>query len=288
MKICCDLCGGTLQMNTAGQDATCLTCGMSYTMERLRRMLQSAQTPAVPVPKPAAPAPAPAPKPAVPATSVPAPKPAVPAPAVPAPFGMNGQIFAKTSTVPQFVMDVTSGKGDVFNGIVRQGAVGVGDRVYINYDYSHPYTVLGDGGGNIIVKQGAVRLKLDDCPKKVAQEASIITGVPNPVESYYNSQNAASPLAYFENLLRREFSDYQLEKEVPCAGVKKPVTFLLSRNGQPRVAVFVVDRQSQFERHAVQKAAQVLAPYGVGVTHFYKFFRNDAPYVVERIRAAMK
>lgn len=40
MKLTCDLCGGTLQMNAGGQGATCMVCGLGYSMDRLREMLR--------------------------------------------------------------------------------------------------------------------------------------------------------------------------------------------------------------------------------------------------------
>ncbi len=36
MKLTCDLCGGELEMNTAGQGAVCKYCGLTYSAERLK------------------------------------------------------------------------------------------------------------------------------------------------------------------------------------------------------------------------------------------------------------
>lgn len=41
MKLTCNLCGGELQMNTDRQGATCIACGMNYSMESLRQQLNS-------------------------------------------------------------------------------------------------------------------------------------------------------------------------------------------------------------------------------------------------------
>lgn len=261
MKICCDLCGGTLQMNAGCQDALCLTCGMSYTMERLRRMLNEARNSASVTPT---------------AHSTPAPTPA--SPVVP-----QQNRFA----APQFVMQVTSAEGNKLTGIVQQGGVGVGDTVYINNDYAHPYRVLGDAE-ECAVRTGGTELWMrDHVPEYIMRNARIVTGVPNAVESAYNYPTPAVR-EYMEKLLRREFPDFQLEIGVPCNGVSIPVTFLLSKNSRPTVAVFVIDIDCSQEVTAVKKAAQILAPYDIGVTHFIESYRNDAPYVVERIRSAMK
>ena len=39
MKLTCDLCGGELQMNLDGQGAACGSCGMTYSLEHLRKKL---------------------------------------------------------------------------------------------------------------------------------------------------------------------------------------------------------------------------------------------------------
>ena len=39
MKLTCDICGGTLQMNSGGTGATCVNCGMTYSVDRLREKL---------------------------------------------------------------------------------------------------------------------------------------------------------------------------------------------------------------------------------------------------------
>lgn len=39
MKLTCDLCGGELQMNLDGKGAACSNCGMTYSLEHLRKKL---------------------------------------------------------------------------------------------------------------------------------------------------------------------------------------------------------------------------------------------------------
>lgn len=51
MKLKCDLCDGQLEMNPGGQGASCVNCGMTYSLERLREKLaqnKSDAAPAVP------------------------------------------------------------------------------------------------------------------------------------------------------------------------------------------------------------------------------------------------
>lgn len=48
MKLTCDLCGGTLQINSGGKGATCTNCGLGYTMERLQEKLSGQKIPQTP------------------------------------------------------------------------------------------------------------------------------------------------------------------------------------------------------------------------------------------------
>lgn len=41
MKICCDICGGELEMTAGGQSAVCKDCGMAHSVERVRQMLKA-------------------------------------------------------------------------------------------------------------------------------------------------------------------------------------------------------------------------------------------------------
>ena len=41
MKLTCDLCDGSLQMNNDGQGAVCTVCGILYPMARLKEKLKS-------------------------------------------------------------------------------------------------------------------------------------------------------------------------------------------------------------------------------------------------------
>lgn len=62
MKLTCDLCDGSLQVNSGGKSASCVNCGLTYSMERLREKMtadssavEPETTPEPPIdPKPAA------------------------------------------------------------------------------------------------------------------------------------------------------------------------------------------------------------------------------------------
>ena len=42
MKLKCDLCGGPLQVTSGGKGASCMVCGLNYTMERLQELFAAA------------------------------------------------------------------------------------------------------------------------------------------------------------------------------------------------------------------------------------------------------
>ena len=42
MKLKCDLCGGPLQVGSGGKGASCMVCGLNYTMERLQELFAAA------------------------------------------------------------------------------------------------------------------------------------------------------------------------------------------------------------------------------------------------------
>lgn len=44
MKLKCELCGGSLQVGSGGQGASCMVCGLHYTMERLRELFEATQS----------------------------------------------------------------------------------------------------------------------------------------------------------------------------------------------------------------------------------------------------
>lgn len=284
MKITCDLCGGALQMNPGGRGATCTECGLTYSMERLREML-AGKTSVKPEPlKPVPPKPEP-PKPMPPEQekeiiydvqdwSV------VP----PAPNLNPGFDF----TPKQFVMENRgNGIGDL-SGLVRQGGIGLGDDIYIDGDYHHPYRVysINDDPYTICAKEGMpAELFLVKCPRKVWKNARMVTGNPNPVANAYNYPGTVRE--YFSHLLLGTFGEYEIRGNVPKDGLNIPVHYLFCRGGKPVLAVFLIDSNDSNARYYVEKAARMFALEGVSCTHFYENYRNDAPYVIDRVRSAL-
>ena len=265
MKLRCDLCQGVLQMRTGGQGAQCTVCGLTHSMERLREKLG---IPAV-------------------TTEIPAP--------------IQSQVFCTLTDKPpvvlsnsteafcprQFILRCTPGEGDL-HGMVQQGGIGLGDQVYINNDFQHPYTVysINDDPAMSSLKAGTQgSLYLTTCPRKVLREAQVVTGAPNPMPNAYNYPD--NVWKYFRHLLEVEFGKYEVQTNVTWPGLNLPVTFLLCQNNRAVNAIFLIDSQDSKARYQVQKAATLLHSAGVGCTHFFASYRNDWDYAVNRIQDSM-
>ena len=270
MKITCDLCGGALQINLGGQGATCTNCGLTYTMDRLREKLTGK-------------------------TSV-EPEPLKPEPPKPVDIIYNIDTWETVEPVKhsfdyvpeQFVMENTSGGNGDLGGIVQQGGIGLGDKVYIDGDYDHPYTVysINDDPYMISAKQGMpTELYLTNCPRKVWKNARMVTGTPNPVANAYNYPSTVKE--YFSHLLLGTFGEYEIRGDVPKDGLNIPVNYLFCKGGKPVLTVFLIDSNDSKARYQVEKAARIFAPEGVSCTHFFEDYRNDAPYVIDRVKGAL-
>ena len=265
MKITCDLCGGALQINLGGQGATCTNCGLSYTMDRLREKL-TGETPVRSEP----------------------PKPVDKIYDVPVRESVEPQKSSFDYEPEQFVMENNgSGNGDLC-GRVQQGGIGRGDFVYIDGDYDHPYKVyiINDDPYMTCAKAGMpAELYLVKCPRKVWKNARMVTGDPNPVANAYNYPGTVKE--YFSHLLLGTFGEYEIRGDVPKNGLDIPVNYLFCQGGKPVLAVFLLHSNDSKGRSQVRKAVRIFALEGVDCTHFYENYRNDAPYVIDRVQGAL-
>ena len=253
MKITCDLCGSPLQMNLGGQSASCTSCGLVHTMDRLREKLNG-QNGKVDPPVPNPP-----------------------------------KTYPDFDYVPkQFVMENNgSGNGEIC-GRVQQGGIGLGDVIYIDEDYDHPYKVysINDDPYMISAKAGMpAELFLVKCPRRVWKNARRVTGAPDPVANAYNYPDTVKE--YFDHLLMGTFKEYEIRCDVPKAGLNIPVSYLFCKGGKPVLAVFLIDSNDSKGRSQVRKAERIFAQEGVACTHFYENYRNDAPYVIDRVKGAL-
>ena len=192
-------------------------------------------------------------------------------------------------TPRQFVMHNNSlGNGDL-NGWIQQGGVGLGDKIYLDGDYSHPYTVccINDDNCQPSAKAGnSVQLFLSErVPAHKLRQTGMVYGSPTPIVNAYNY--AGPPQQFFTYLLVNAFPQCDIYADIPHSELKNPVDFLFCKNGNPVLAVFLVDCNDDAGRYAVKKAARILGAEGISCTHFYFNYRNDTPYVIKRVNEAL-
>ena len=193
----------------------------------------------------------------------------------------------ETPSAQQFVMPVERLFAACLSGTVQQGCIGVGETVYINGDYNTPYRLyhFDDSSVTHAAAGQYARLYLVPHRKDALKQARIITGAPNPVANAYRFEGSVE--AYFADLLQKNFGEYTLQQNMQWPGLDKPITFMLMKDLRPVMAIFVVSSDDSSGRYWAEKAAKYFAQAGIGCTHFYKDYRNDAPYVIKRIREAM-
>lgn len=282
MKLTCDLCGGALQMNAGAKDASCKNCGLCYSLEMLREKIglgQSAQakpTTSYQVPV--------APQPSVPEKPQPQP-PVVPQPSV----TTAPEAPSKPAQEPRFMMQVDKlYPANVIAGTVQYGSIGIGETVYINGDETMAYRVYRfdhDLEKTYATVGESVELTLDRCPKGVLLRTHTLVGQSVPEMNAYRFGDDVD--AYFTYLLQENFPEYTVQTQVTLDGLKLPVNYLLSKNGQAKMAIFVISTNDSCARSQVKTAARLCASRGIGCTHFFSGYRNEASYAVERIRSAM-
>ncbi len=93
---------------------------------------------------------------------------------------------------------------------------------------------------------------------------------------------------YFRTVLSHGFPDCELYTNVPNEKLEIPITFMLCKDGKPAAAIFLLDSHDNLNRSAVGRAVRFLASARIPATHFYEDYRNDASYVADRVRTAMR
>lgn len=274
MKLTCDVCGGTLQMNAGAQEATCKICGMCYSIEVLRNKLAqggiSVQNTGASLRKQDTPVP----------------------PVEKTTIRTDEDSFVRNTreTLPQedtngFRMTVDTVFAACLAGTVERGSIGIGEKIYINGDYSKAYTLRRFGNDPMKVVASAhedVRLFIVPNNRQILKQARFVTGEPVPAENAY--RYVGREREYFDTLIKERFAEYTVEKNVAWPGLKMPVSYLLYKNDRPVLAIFVFNSHDAKARYQAQKAERILP---IGSTHFYEEYRNDSDYVVSRIREAL-
>ena len=169
----------------------------------------------------------------------------------------------------------TAGSGDVLSGVLCA-----------LHGYNEISVKSVACGAHVCAKAGEhTDLFVSPFKRKLFKNAKLVMGQPNPVANAYNYPGTVRE--YFTKVLAAEFSEYEIETDVYFDDVKIPVRFLLCKNDEPVLAIFLIDSSDSKGRYQVEKAGRLFAEAGFGCTHFYENYRNDLPYVVQRIREAI-
>ena len=190
-------------------------------------------------------------------------------------------------TPKPFVMDITGGGSADLCGRVKQGGIGLGDKVYVDGDYSTPYRVTGinNNPANTCAKAGMTAGLYVDVPtfkRRKLKKASTVTGDRQPIANAYNYPGTVQE--YFTDLLSAEFSQYEIRTNVDFAELDIPVNFMFCRAGNPVLAIFLSNSNAGTK---AEKASRILNAAGVVSVRFFDNYRNDAPYVIDRIKGAL-
>lgn len=92
----------------------------------------------------------------------------------------------------------------------------------------------------------------------------------------------------FMAILSENFPGYEVRQNVPMPGSQNgvPVSYLLSFGGRPVLAIILCSSR-EYDRSWITATMTACQRQGIPVQRYYREFRNDPDYVVQRIRRAL-
>lgn len=107
-------------------------------------------------------------------------------------------------------------------------------------------------------------------------------GSDTPAEDGYSYKGSVD--SYFMNLFTKHFPDLRVFRNKRMAGPNDvPVTFLLCRDDTPVLAIILCDSK-EYDKEWITNTMKACEDYSIPVQRYYRDFRNEASYVVKRIR----
>lgn len=94
---------------------------------------------------------------------------------------------------------------------------------------------------------------------------------------------------YFAAIFHDSFPQYSIQRNVRYAANPNaiPVTFLVTSNAQPVLAVIVCDKH-RHGRRVLRDTIEACNDKGISVQCYYSQFRNDANYVIDRLGSVLR
>lgn len=176
-------------------------------------------------------------------------------------------------------------------GKIQSGCVANLDTVFLNGDEKSRWAVVSvESQSTDPVYHRAcagmdVKLRLMGEKRAEISNAVSLWGVATPTESA--DHFFGTPQQFFAALLARDFRDFDVWADVRWGGVTRPISFLLCQGGKPQIALFMLDSWDGPDRWQVEKSMEICRGLGVTALQFFNDYRNEAAYVVRRIRQAL-
>ncbi len=95
---------------------------------------------------------------------------------------------------------------------------------------------------------------------------------------------------YFSMIFCNYFPEYTVQRNVRmnlASEAHVPVTFLLSRNGQHKLAIILCHSQ-EYNKLAIRNTMAACQALGIPVQRYFTDFRNDCNYVRSRMGQALR
>lgn len=121
--------------------------------------------------------------------------------------------------------------------------------------------------------------------EKRLMAAKPMVNSPKAVDNAFDFQGTEQE--YFAEILRREFPEYVLRENVQHRELTIPINHVLCQGDYPVIAIFLIDRNDSAAQFQANKATKILGAAGVSCISFVTKCRNEAPYVVQRVRSSL-
>ncbi len=136
---------------------------------------------------------------------------------------------------------------------------------------------------NVVDTVSAVAGQVQNSSGSPAVEPKVPAGAPAP--DGYSFRGTVDD--YFAQLIATNFPQYRVFRNEPMAGHQNvPVSFLLFQNGEAKLAVILCGSQ-EYRTRRVQSTVDACIFRNIPYQRYYRDFRNEASYVVGRIRSAL-
>ncbi len=311
MKICCDVCGGTLVVMAGGKGAVCKSCGMEHSIERVREMLAAEEpalqeSPAVIIEKAQAPSPIPEPivqveEPLVAPETIEAVEPIeVIAPIAEYEIIQQEEVAqeAVVTTEPTVILTPAAAIDPIIivppmNEEKEEESAAIFEQTEEADDYPIVVTKIAPQSAVVNAANANSEIPFAKWEPVAAEVKPPLNGkyrsceraCYNPqAEPYLTSSRLQSlPPEYFESLLVYLFPGFEIYKNVQLE-YQFQFDFLITKNDKPLVAI-IFCHANDYESTEALVVMNYCRKQGIECLRFFTNFANKPDYVYKRINA---